>query len=78
MGPLVTRTQELVNLDEGTRSFTQVRPLCLEVKTYFLLVLYCCGLVLDYKIPAPLTRESATTGLVLLASLLIQGPGPPL
>ena len=33
----------------------------MEVKTYFLLWLYCFILVLDYKIPTPLIQESATS-----------------
>ena len=45
---------EVVNLAKG-QGFTQVRPPLIEVKTYFLLRLYCFGLDLDYKVPTPPT-----------------------
>ena len=49
-----------VNLAGGQR-FTQVRPLLIEVKTYFLLLYYCFVLDLDYRNPAPTTQEPATS-----------------
>ena len=49
-----------VNL-AGEQGFTQVRPLLIEVKTYFLLLYYCSLLDLDYKDPAPTTQEPATS-----------------
>ena len=49
-----------VNL-AGEQVFTQVRPLLIEVKTYFLLLYYCFVYNLDYKDPAPTTQEPATS-----------------
>ena len=51
---------EVVNLAKG-QGFTQVRPLLIEVKTYFLLLLYYCRLDLNYRAPTPLIQESATS-----------------
>ena len=48
------------NLAKG-QGFTQVRPLLIEVKTYFLLLCYCFILGLDYRVPTPLVQESATS-----------------
>ena len=59
---------EVVNLAKG-QGFTQVRPLLIEVKTYFLLRLYCFGLDLDYKIPTPLIQEPATSLWCIRVSL---------
>ena len=49
-----------VNL-AGEQGFTQVRPLLIEVKTYFLLLFYYPFLDLDYKDPAPTTQEPVTS-----------------
>ena len=43
------------------QGFTQVRPLLIEVKTYFLLLYYCFVYDLDYKDPAPTILEPATS-----------------
>ena len=61
--------RRVVNLTKG-QGFTQVRPLLIEVKTYFLLRLYCCGLDLDYKVPTPLIQESATTSSGVTSALV--------
>ena len=46
----------VVNLTKG-QGFTQVRPLLMEVKTYFLLLLHCFILDLDYRVPTPEFRS---------------------
>ena len=49
-----------VNLAKG-HTFTQVRPLSKEVKTYVLLSSLLLDVGLDYKDPTPLEQESATS-----------------
>ena len=51
------------------QGFTQVRPLWIEVKTYFLLLCYCSLMNLDYKVPTPTTSGVGDFSLVARVSL---------